>query len=362
MFGIARISIKRLLFSSLILFLCCSFSLIAKLPAVVSRFRPWKNPASVVDARNSLAKTTEVSCSGTWRGEPESKKHAFRENGPPFSIDLVVAHCVDSLSWIPAWTGEFHVRSFTIYSRCNSTVTGVATDSAQVIRNIPNLGREGYVWMYHILRLPPETPSDRVTLFLTDTHFRRPGAASCKDMYFGAKSHLGFSCGTRPQMSSWSLFNSKSLRHSEHSIWHDSSSLSRPEIQSDYFSQTHDYKEFNDAQFILNPSLSFISWLKQMNISLWDSMTPVCYGGSFATTVKALRTISKERAAGILHSLSRGSNIIEGHFFERVIASLLTSKQNFDTVQAIRGISKGFCSSHCGGRNGIFFGCKKGNT
>mmetsp|Transcript_9382 Transcript_9382/g.42552 ORF Transcript_9382/g.42552 Transcript_9382/m.42552 type:complete len:326 (+) Transcript_9382:142-1119(+) len=325
MFGIARISIKRLLFSSLILFLCCSFSLIAKLPAVVSRFRPWKNPASVVDARNSLAKTTEVSCSGTWRGEPESKKHAFRENGPPFSIDLVVAHCVDSLSWIPAWTGEFHVRSFTIYSRCNSTVTGVATDSAQVIRNIPNLGREGYVWMYHILRLPPETPSDRVTLFLTDTHFRRPGAASCKDMYFGAKSHLGFSCGTRPQMSSWSLFNSKSLRHSEHSI-------------------------------------CFISWLKQMNISLWDSMTPVCYGGSFATTVKALRTISKERAAGILHSLSRGSNIIEGHFFERVIASLLTSKQNFDTVQAIRGISKGFCSSHCGGRNGIFFGCKKGNT
>ena len=310
-------------------------------------------------ADGSLTPKHPVSCQGTWRGEPEQEElHRLVRSGSVEPIDIVVSHCVGSLSWIPTWAGEFHINSAVIYSRCNATpmVTGSLLTSAKVI-HIPNRGREGYVWLYHILHLPAETPRDRVTMFLTDTFPRRQDAASCADMYFGAKGQLGFFCGSRPQTSSWSLLNSNSFRHSEHSIWHDSSSLLHAEIKSNYISKTHDYKDFFDSDFDRDPSLTFASWLIQMNVSLWDPITPVCYGGNFATTPRALRKVSTKHAENMLHSLSRGSNIIEGHFFERIVALLFTTAHDSDTLNVIRWMSKSSCQSRCGGRNGILFGC-----
>ena len=354
--GIDMFTKKLFVFITLISLLCC----FALQQTIDPNLMDW-SITSRFENRSLKTATRGVSCQGKWRGEPEKDELArFRASATNESIDLVIAHCLGSLSWITAWTGEFQVNSVTIYSRCNATPSVPALQSTRVL-HIPNLGREAYVWLYHMLHLLP-APDDRVTMFLTDTHLSRPMAAGCRDMYLGAKSQLGFYCSFRPQTRRlWSPFHSNSFRDSEHSIWHESNSLARnthKEIGDNYTSQTHDYKGFQDAPFSPDPSLTLAKWLNQMNISMWDHITPVCFGGSFATTVKGLSSISKTQAMKMLLSVSRGSNIIEAHFFERTIASLLTTKPNFATLKVIKDMSRNLCSSDCGGRSGLLFGCK----
>jgi hypothetical protein len=54
-----------------------------------------------------------------------------------------------------------------------------------------------------------------------------------------------------------------------------------------------------------------------------DVLTPVCYGGNFAVASSSMVRVSEDVFGRILHSLSRGGNIIEGGFAGEGLGSSL---------------------------------------
>ena len=60
-----------------------------------------------------------------------------------------------------------------------------------------------------------------------------------------------------------------------------------------------------------------------LGLELSEPYCPVCYGGIFAAKVSQIRKKSAGTWDKLVGSLSRADNLIEGHFAERLWASLL---------------------------------------
>lgn len=65
-------------------------------------------------------------------------------------VHLIVAHCREDLSWIEAWVRALRVDRVFVYSKCRVPV-GFQGPRVDVVR-LPNTGREGHSWLYHMLR------------------------------------------------------------------------------------------------------------------------------------------------------------------------------------------------------------------
>jgi len=72
------------------------------------------------------------------------------ERAPRTSSDLVIAHCTEDLSWIPAWIAALHLSRVYVYTKCGAQVPR----GSAVVRVTPlaNKGREGQSWLHHLLR------------------------------------------------------------------------------------------------------------------------------------------------------------------------------------------------------------------
>ena len=64
-------------------------------------------------------------------------------------------------------------------------------------------------------------------------------------------------------------------------------------------------------------------------------MVPVCYGGSFITSLRTIRQSPVQNWTAIVHALSRGDNIEEGHYMERLWAQLLTPPMSKDQRRSL---------------------------
>ena len=79
----------------------------------------------------------------------------------------------------------------------------------------------------------------------------------------------------------------------------------------------------------------FKSWKEDLGFVIPESETmPVCYRGSFAVQKKQFLNHRKEAWEKMVSSLSRGDNIVEGHYAERVWASILTEIDE-DSARAV---------------------------
>ena len=63
---------------------------------------------------------------------------------------------------------------------------------------------------------------------------------------------------------------------------------------------------------------------------------PICYCGSFLTTVRQIRRAPIEDWSLLLQTLSRGDNIEEGHYMERLWAALLSNPLSFEEQKSLR--------------------------
>jgi hypothetical protein len=59
-------------------------------------------------------------------------------------------------------------------------------------------------------------------------------------------------------------------------------------------------------------------------------LVPVCFGGSFITSHRTIEQSPVKNWTAIVHALSRGDNIEEGHYMERLWAQLLTPPMSKD--------------------------------
>ena len=303
---------------------------------------------------------TPLYCDGPWRGI------SFESVGIPHDsgTHLVVAHCKHDLGWINTWSGGFVFKSVTIYTKCGYPVTG-APFNAEII-TLPNLGREGYAWLYHGIHMQTNTSSTNkdVIFFMKDTFGKKYGQQDNSDfmtMLNTARSTQHFACGQHPQqqssLSAWLPWQQPFSKASQ-SIWHDSVAYRNLLNTISYVSMGMNYTADTDTvPFQCN--ITFSRWLDDMSISIPSAATPVCYGGNFAVSVSAFTAVPKTMFAKILQSVSRGSNIMEGGFLERSYALLFMKQATSDEAATIKRVSTNTCPDRrCDTtQRGMYFGC-----
>ena len=74
-----------------------------------------------------------------------------------------------------------------------------------------------------------------------------------------------------------------------------------------------------------------------------SGIAPMCFGGNFMFHAKYIRQHPKDLWERIEKSLSRGNNIAEGHYMERLWAHLLSPPLSADTVREILKQSDSSC-------------------
>ena len=188
-----------------------------------------------------------------------------------------------------------------------------------------------------------------------------------------AAGPIGFGCGLQPTPSSapdimcrdgalaalFRAFYFKRCvqRHKEGchdktiSSWHLTSELQSFSMHK--HSRTDSlYSKADGADFFTKRS--YRSWLRNMEVSLPHPISPVCYGGSFAVK-KANIVKARAPLLNILDSLSRGDNILEGHYAERTWAGMLSSRLPTEISKQILHLS--FTTMPFPDMIGCLFGC-----
>jgi hypothetical protein len=245
------------------------------------------------------------------------------------------------------------------------------SDSARIV-TLRNVGRVDHTIAFHMLNLPLSATPEEVILFVKDTfhdfHQRRSHPASFAEIVAEAAGLTGFGCGLKPdlfpaersfaarivdktlcyivgvkKMSSWRLkvkpwqgfWNCDKPIDQNISMWHLSEDLEKFTFK-EYSRNSAKYSKADNGRF--NPGISFNRWLAGVNVSL-PRVTPVCYGGNFAVKVAHILKV-KDIMNNLVQSLSRGDNIVEGHYCERSWAGLLSAVLPENTQTELLAISR----------------------
>mmetsp|Transcript_58935 Transcript_58935/g.144160 ORF Transcript_58935/g.144160 Transcript_58935/m.144160 type:complete len:281 (-) Transcript_58935:241-1083(-) len=101
-------------------------------------------------------------------------------------------------------------------------------------------------------------------------------------------------------------------------------------------------KDKEDNTEFLAPYRPLGKWLKSFGDAMDFKVTragyiPICFGGVFMTTVSNIRHSPVRDWSTIVQSLSRGDNIEEGHFMERIWAGLLSPPIPIQEQKSIKG-------------------------
>jgi len=253
-------------------------------------------------------------CGGLWR----AMRYPGMDRDPhTLKIHLVVSHCKANLDWIANYTKGFDVASIHVVTKCGSAVNG-APESA-TIEVSPNVGRCDHTYAHYINSILDQkvvkgTDEESIVVFLKDdispqnTHgIFSAGRISLEEIVRLASSANGFGCGIRlkdnlseyhvPEMLEWNIKN--------------------------YKRDTHNYTTGDQEQFV--GFESFAAFRESLTSEPLPAVFQGCYGGVFAASVS---NIKKTHASVWLKAeklLSRGKNIQEGHFMERLWGSFLST-------------------------------------
>ena len=239
-------------------------------------------------------------------------------------VYVVVSHCTQDVSWLQAAISSLNVRKITIYSKCGFPVTGAPSHSN--IQFLPNVGRNDHSYIHYILHELNDV-TEGVVLFLKDTNhvhnLRTTNLISQQLSGINIKRSFQWMI---EESSGPSQFACR--QHIARSVGLDSVALYEYLIDfnllnyASTFQQVYNYTSDQKEQFATYPTME--SWVDALGLKLRQPVTPVCYGGVFASTVKRLKEIDRGTLERLEHSVSRGDNIAEGHFMERAWAGLLS--------------------------------------
>jgi hypothetical protein len=247
-----------------------------------------------------------------------------------------VGHCGAKLDWLAQYAaelqaGQLAVRGVHVYSKCGHAVQpnvfalvgalGIELSNT----TLPNVGREGQTFAHH-MHSHYERLADLI-VFLKDTtnptspqHRMRDTLTPVTDLLDQGR-RAGFGCGSRPNS------------HAR-SMWHD-----RAEHQRFLFKYTKYTYSWSQKAAAASPHAGFASptrglgeWLAANGVLTGEALTdlqqrslwPVCYGGYFAALSQAVHRHPASTWARLAAILSRGDNIEEGHYNERLWGAYLT--------------------------------------
>jgi len=288
-------------------------------------------------------------CGGLWHGDRyPSRSRSIRPSEK--MIHIVVAHCNASLNWMPSYLSDLtnNVASIRILSKCGQDVEG-APENAE-IQVLPNVGRNDHTFAYHITSILPKLPTndDSIIVFLKDTmmedihqgrrrdQFRRTDLES---MVHLASSSNGFACGL-------SIVDDKTW-----SAYHDKDTLFTFTIKG-YQKGVKDYHTGDGVPFSSDTVSSVGDYYTSLNANPTPALVQVCYGGMFAASAANIFKQDARVWKAMEKSLSRGDNIEEGHYAERLWGALLSTPLQAFQIEALRNHST-FVTKNNGGIYGV---------
>jgi hypothetical protein len=296
----------------------------------------------------SQFKTTELSL---WRGSlPDSEILPIHlQQNSRLNIELVVSHCNLPLNWIFEWASPFVFSNITIISKCNETVVG-APLAANIIR-LPNVGRCDHSYAHHINRnynryhndhVHSNDDDDAFVVFLKDSdnsnrnHYARH--RSLNEMIQISKK-IGLACHEEPSWV-WSQQSILTLHPvCQISAYHNWTLL------QDYTQKTYArLRRDNNSEFASEHGTTLGEYAQNMGIVRPPvDIVPVCYGGNFMAQRRQLTRKPREPWRRIEKSLSRANNIAEGHFMERLWATVLGKPLEHDMVDQLMHQQRSVC-------------------
>lgn len=112
-------------------------------------------------ALSILAACMEISYTTNNDNETTAKSRAMKQdndyssimtrfNHDTTSMDMIVNHCKEDISWIPTWMNTLGINNTYIYDKCGEPPI-IRKDNIHVV-TLPNTGREGSSWLHHMMR------------------------------------------------------------------------------------------------------------------------------------------------------------------------------------------------------------------
>jgi hypothetical protein len=259
-------------------------------------------------------------------------------------LHVVVSHCRCSVGWIfdqylP--TLNKTVKSATIYSKCGATPENAPAWA--LIVDLPNVGRCDHSYAYWINQVVSDwnvhghssisrlsgnstiLPQDRV-VFLKDTNntYRRTRSRQDAEVPLGEMWNqtlrTGYSCGSRViwRAGFRSAVPTNVLHFDTLASFAKDSYISPADSRNNKLSE----RSLDIFPAVYRP---LSNWTQQyLNLSLEPpGLIHACFGGVFMTTVESMLKAPVKNWEAVVSSLSRGDNIEEGHYMERMWPAIL---------------------------------------
>jgi len=277
-------------------------------------------------------------CGGLWRGN----RYPRSMSTPPSAekkIHIVVSHCKASLNWMPSYLGDLskNVNSIHILSKCGQDVEGAPENAETQV--LPNVGRNDHTFAYYITSILPKlsTDDDAIVVFLKDTmmqmvfqggEYRRTDLDS---MIHLASSSNGFACGLN-------IIGEETWI----SAYHDKDTLFKFNMKDGYKKGDQDYHDTAvSVPFHSNKYSKLGDFFNSLNAKPFPAIVQVCYGGMFAASAANIFKQGAHVWSVVESSLTRGDNIVEGHYVERLWGPLLATPLESFQLEALRRFSTG---------------------
>jgi hypothetical protein len=254
------------------------------------------------------------------------------------NVSLVISHCDHPLTWIMNLTSIYGsiINKVWVFTKCGQEVID-APQGAEVVE-LPNVGRcdHSYAhWLNHhfYYEMNPQPSTHDVIVFMKDTDYmldkEYTDGRSFEDLLTLAVTN-GLGCMMRIDVVQSNLHKYSMLRKMDFS-------------NKNHTHHRSDGKDFGEKVPFHNDNIQNLGeWIDQLNLhpaALNQDIVPVCYGGVFAATRYQVAVQPKRVWKAIEDSLSRGDNIAEGHFAERMWAALLSKPYCNESADAIWSMS-----------------------
>ena len=267
-----------------------------------------------------------------WNGVLDPAE-ASRHSLEPQRLSVVLSFCVAPLDWLPAYLGGRAVEDLTIYSKCGQetklldidVLVGAINVNRTEVVILPNVGGCDHTYAYDMAHRHWNAAANTVVLYLKDNpkdHFNiktfmfATWDSTPLDSMVQQAALSGFGCQLRvcyddtvwyrtPTLLSWRLGNYK-REGGTHKARSDNGATDKQDDTDVEFVGTHrNVGDFAHA----------------MGITIAADVMRVCYRGNFAVSANTFTPAMVEVAKRLAEALSRGNNIAEGHYMERLWAA-----------------------------------------
>jgi len=237
-------------------------------------------------------------------------------------LHVVVAHCDKRIDWI--WNDflrDVELASMTIITKCGQPPDPTTLPVVARVVELPNVGRCDHSYAYFIQNMK-DLLTRHLPLRLEDeVIFMKDNDNTYRDSFENA-----FSFQEMRNMTQHKRFACASAI-TEANVFHPGEKASNvvekyvlAEFRLDIYAGAR-LKTSNDFVAPVRPLVKWLEWLKKqnaVNLPMNHDLVPVCFGGNFMTTVESILRAPVGDWNPVVQSLSRGDNIEEGHYMERM--------------------------------------------